>query len=168
MRRRALLQVGFGGALLLTAAGVGLSLAPSAWQAPKLSAEGRSIFEAVARAVLDGSLPEAPAARADALAAHLLRVETTINGFPKSVQDEVSLLLGMLGSAPGRLGLAGLKSPWAQAETADVQTVLQKLRLSSLALRQQTYQALRDITYAAYFSDRSTWAALGYAGPIDL
>ena len=88
--------------------------------------------------------------------------------FPKAVQDELRLLLGLLASAPGRLGLAGLAGTWQQAPTEEVRAMLQRLRLSSLDLRQQTYQALRDITYAAYFSDRSTWSTLGYAGPVDL
>jgi hypothetical protein len=168
MRRRTLLQVGIAGSVLLVAAGVGISLMPAAWQAPRLSADGRSIFDAVARAVLEGALPDEEPARGTALQAHLGRVEETINGLPKPVQDELALLLGLLASAPGRLGLAGLGSPWQQAPTADVHTMLQKLRMSSLALRQQTYQALRDITYAAYFADRSTWATLGYAGPVEL
>ena len=168
MRRRTLLRVGIASTVLLAAAGVGISLMPATWQAPRLSPEGRAIFDAVAHAVLEGALPQQQAARADALQAHLGRVEETINGFPKPVQDELTLLLGLLASGPGRLGLAGLASPWQQASTADVRAMLQKLRLSSMDLRQQTYQALRDITYAAYFADRSTWATLGYAGPVEL
>ncbi len=168
MRRRALLRVGVAGTVVLAIAGVGLSLAPPAWQPPRLSMDSRAIFTAVARAVLDGMLPIEPDRRAAALDAHLARVEETINGFPKPVQDEVNLLLGLLASVPGRLGLAGLTSSWQQAETAAVHATLQNLRTSSLALRQQTYQALRDITYAAYFADPSTWATLGYAGPLDV
>lgn len=156
------------GGALLAAAGIGLSLAPHAWQAPRLSEGGRDIFQAVARAVLDGALPEQATARSAALDAHLLRVEETIAGFPKPVQDELALLLRILGSAPGRLGLAGLVPPWHTADTTDVQSALQKLRVSSLDLRRQTYQALRDITYASYFADRSTWAHLGYGGPVPI
>ena len=81
MRRRALFQVGLAGTFLLAAAGVGVSLMPAAWQAPRLSLEGRSIFEAIARAVLDGALPDETPARNIALQAHVARVEQTINGF---------------------------------------------------------------------------------------
>lgn len=160
--------MGVAGAAVLAAAGVGLSLTPPAWQTPKLSAAGRSVFEAVARAVLEGGLPSEPGARQTALDNHLQRVEQTIAGFPKPVQDEVDLLLRLLASPPGRLGLAGLGSPWSTASLAEVQAALQQLRVSSLDLRRQTYQALRDITYASYFADRSTWAALGYAGPANV
>lgn len=160
--------MGMAGAAVLAAAGVGLSLAPAAWQPPKLSEAGRSVFEAVARAVLEGSLPLEAAPRQMALEGHLQRVEQTLAGFPKPVQDEVDLLLRLLASPPGRLGLAGLASPWSTAPVPDVQAALQQLRVSSLDLRRQTYQALRDITYAAYFADRSTWTALGYSGPLEV
>jgi hypothetical protein len=33
-----------------------------------------------------------------------------------------------------------------------------------MALRQQVFHALRDLTNAAYFADASTWAAIGYPG----
>jgi hypothetical protein len=39
------------------------------------------------------------------------------------------------------------------------------MRVSSLALKQQAYQALRDLTNAAYYADPSAWNVLGYPGP---
>jgi len=168
MQRRTLLQVGAASAALLAVAGVGLSLFAPAWQSPKLNESGRAVFRAVALAVLEGSLPADAPGQAAALDGHLLRVEDTIAGFPKTVQDELSLLLNMLTHAPGRWGLVSLKGDWADASTAEVQTALQALRVSRLDLRQQTYQALRDITCASYFADSSTWQALGYRGPPDL
>jgi hypothetical protein len=48
----------------------------------------------------------------------------------------------------------------------DVQEALQGMRLSGLALRQQAYAALHDITGAAYFSAPDTWHQLGYPGPL--
>lgn len=168
MRRRTLLQVGATSAALLAVAGAGYSLMAPAWRASQLNEVGRALFRAVALAVLDGSLPVGAVERTVALDAHLLRVEGTIMGFPKTVQDELALLLNMLTHAPGRWGLAGLGSAWDIASTGDVQAALQNMRLSSLDLRQQSYQALRDITCAAYFADPSTWQALGYSGPTDL
>jgi hypothetical protein len=67
-------------------------------------------------------------------------------------------------SAPGRLGLIGLGPRWAEASPAEVASALQSLRLSSLALRQQVYQALCELTKAAYFADAGTWAVMGYSG----
>jgi hypothetical protein len=42
------------------------------------------------------------------------------------------------------------------------------MRLSSLALKQQGYHALRDLTNAAYFSDPTAWQRMGYPGPSDI
>jgi hypothetical protein len=165
MRRRTLLQVGAAGTALLAVAGIGLALRTAVWQPPRLSAQGRHIFHAVARTVLAGVLPEAADARESALQAHVLRVEETVAGFPKAVQDELGLLLNLLASTPGRLALAGLSTDWQHADAEELQAMLQRLRTSSLDLRQQTYLALRDITYAAYFSNAPTWSVLGYAGP---
>ncbi len=51
-------------------------------------------------------------------------------------------------------------------EPAAVTEALQSMRQSSLALRQQAFHALRDITNAAYFAHASTWSAIGYPGPL--
>ncbi len=166
MRRRALLQLGLASSLVLAVAGLGSTLIAPAWQGGRLSGPARALMAAVARAVLQGVLPADAPAQAAALQAHLGRVEDTISGFPLPVQQELALLLRLLATAPGRLGLAGLTADWEEASESDIQAMLQRLRQSSLDLRQQTYQALRDITYAAYFADRSSWASLGYAGPI--
>ena len=48
---------------------------------------------------------------------------------------------------------------------AQVQVMLQRLRVSGLPLRQQTFHALRDVTNAAYFADAATWSVMGYPGP---
>ena len=87
---------------------------------------------------------------------------------PSHAQQELSQLLALLASGVGRRALAGLSSDWSAASTAEIQRALQTMRTSSIALRQQAYHALHDITGAAYFSDRSTWSLLGYPGPIDI
>ena len=74
-------------------------------------------------------------------------------------------MLGLLASAPGRVALAGLRTGWQEASVADVQRSLQDMRTSSLALRQQSYHALRDLTNAAFYADPSAWPLLGYSGP---
>ena len=45
---------------------------------------------------------------------------------------------------------------------------LQGMRVSSLALRVQVYQALHDIVSASYFSGQESWAVLGYPGPREI
>ena len=165
MQRRTLLKVGMGAGVLLTVAGAGVGLWTPGWTKDGLSAPARDGFAAVARVVLDGTLPEAAAGREAALAAHLRRLEASIAGLAPATRQELSELLAMLSLAPGRVALAGLGPRWADASVAELQAALQDRRVSSIATRQQVYHALRDLTNAAYYAEPATWAQLGYPGP---
>jgi hypothetical protein len=165
MQRRHLLQVGTAAALLLGATGAGLALLRPGVRDGRFTAEARQVFAAVAAAVLDGLLPPEPGARAAALQAHLTRMDTTLAGLPPALQGEVAELATLLATAPTRLALTGLGAAWHEAPLADVQAMLQRLRLSPVALRQQVFHALRDLTNAAWFADASAWPAIGYPGP---
>lgn len=105
---------------------------------------------------------------AQALDAWLPRLETAVAQLPPHTQRELSQLLGLLALPVGRKALAGLSGDWADAPLADVQQALQGMRSSRLAVRQQAYLALHDLTGATYFSDASTWPVLGYPGPTPL
>ena len=58
-----------------------------------------------------------------------------------------------------------LGTDWATASVDEVSTALQGMRVSRMALREQTYSALHDIVGGTYFSAPSTWPAMGYPGP---
>lgn len=165
MQRRSLLKLGIGAAAVLAVAGGGLALLRPGIEGRQLAPVGREVFAAVARAVLDGALPSDAAAQSRALHAHLERLDATVAAFPSATRAELSQLLALLGSAAGRLGLAGLRSDWPDASVDEIQQALQGMRTASLALRQQAYHALRDLTNAAYFADAATWPVMGYAGP---
>lgn len=166
MQRRTLLGLGLaGGAALVLAGGGAALLYQPAWRDGRLTAVGRNVFSAVARGVLDGSLPKDGPAQQSALSAHLERMEMTLRALPPWTQRELSDLLVLLALAPGRLALAGLVTEWSLASVAQIQTALQAMRTSRIDLRQQTYHALRDLTHAAYFADSATWEQLGYPGP---
>lgn len=165
MQRRSLLKVGAATGLLLAAAGGGLALYRPAWQAGQLTPAGSALFRAVAEAVLAGLLPAEPTSRAQALAGHLKHLQDTLTGLPPALQAEVAQLGAVLCSPPGRLALAGLSAPWAQASVPEVQQALQQMRVSSMTLRQQTYHALRDLSNAAWFASEPNWSAIGYPGP---
>lgn len=168
MQRRNLLKLGLGATVILVVAGGGVALLNPALSGGRLGEGGRDVMRAVARAVLDGALPTAADERDKAIEAHLQRVEAAIAAFPVPVQAELSQLLTLLATAPGRVALAGLSSAWPLASVAQLQQSLQGMRLSSLALKQQAYHALRDLTNAAYFSDPSAWQRMGYPGPTDI
>lgn len=163
MQRRTLLKLGLVSTAVLAVAGV-VTLRPS-FADGHLTEPAKRVMHAVARAVLDGSLPADAMAREATLTAHLARLDATIAGFPATVQGEVSQLLMLLGGTAGRRALANLAPSWEAATVAELQAALQDMRVSRMALRQQAYHALRDLTNAAYYADASVWPLLGYPGP---
>lgn len=165
MQRRTLLTLGFVAGTLLAVAGGTVALLSPGRRDGKLTEAGRAMIAAVARAVLGPLLPQDPVNQAQALHAHLERVQTTIAGMPPAMQSELDDLLTIVASAPGRLALVGLNSGWQTATDPQVTAALQGMRESALVLRQQAFHALRDITNASYFADPTTWAAIGYPGP---
>lgn len=169
MQRRTLLRVSLasGAVLALMGGGSVLFYAPG-WRDGHLTAAGRGVFAAVARGVLDGTLPPEPEAQRAALSAHLDRMDETLRAMSPATQREVAELLVILNSSPGRLAVAGLTTDWPVASVAQVQAALQGMRVSRVNLRQQAYHALRDLTHAAYFSGTATWPQLGYPGPTKL
>jgi len=165
MQRRTLLKLGIGATVLLAVAGGGIAMLRPGLVAGRLSDSARQVFAAVAAAVLDGSLPADKAQREAAIGAHLQRLDNMLAGFPAATQAELSQLLALLSSTAGRIGLAGLHTDWPQASVAELQQALQGMRTSSLAMRQQVYHALRDLTNAAFYADPASWSLLGYPGP---
>jgi hypothetical protein len=168
MQRRSLLKLG-----VATAAALSIVGGAAAWLQPglargTLSSIGREVFRSVGIAVLDKTLPVQEGARNIALNGLLHRVDVLVGALPGHAQKELSQLLSLLGNPAGRLSLAGLKQPWSDASLGDVQQALQGMRVSRLALRQQAYAALHDITAGAYFSDPSSWSVLGYPGPLKI
>lgn len=166
MHRRSWLKLGLGAAAVLAVGGGAVAWIEPGWRNGRLSPAGRLVFLHTARAFLDGSLPAGEEQRTHALAAFLDRADALIAALPAHAQRELSQLLALLATGAGRRSLAGLAPDWATATVPEIRDALQSMRVSSLALRQQAYHALHDVTGGAYFSDRSTWSVLGYPGPI--
>lgn len=155
--------------VVLAAAGTGVVLTtPPGFAQGNLSAGAGAACKAIARAVLDGRLPDDPAQRESLLDAYLQRLEAVIAGFPSAVQAEISELLTLLSTTAGRVGLMGVLRSWPSASVDDIQAGLASMRRSSLGLRLQAYHALRDLTHAAWYADEARWSELGYPGPIAL
>ena len=168
MQRRTLLKLGATSAALLVVIGGTAALIQPGLERGILTPAGRDVFRAIGLGVLDKTLPDPAPAKEVALAALLGRVDLLVTALPPHAQAELSQLLSILASGAGRRVLAGLTTPWPNATAADVQAALQDMRLSSLAVRQQAYAALHDITAGAYFSEPTTWAQLGYPGPLTI
>jgi hypothetical protein len=164
MKRRTWIKLGLiSGAVLAVAAG-SIALIQPARREGRLTERGRAVFAALAPAVLDTLLPTEPEARAHAVQAYLGRVEVALAGLPPALQAEVDELITVLGSTAGRLALTGLRNDWSVATPSELAAALQGMRESSLAVRQQAFHAVRDITSSSYFSDTGTWATIGYPG----
>lgn len=161
--RRALLKTGLAGGLLLGGAGL---VALIAGRDPR--AERHEVLSALAAAVLDGALPDEPAAARAALARCVADTGTAIDGLSPAAQDELAELFTLLSLAPGRLLLAGLSRPWAQAAPSEVRAALDGWRTHRLELMQAAYQALHDLLLGAWYGDEAHWMAMGYGGPVRL
>ena len=168
MQRRTWLKLGIVSAAALAVVGGAAVLIQPGLERGALTATGREVFRAVATGVLDKTLPEQTGAKDAALTALLGRIDILISALPPHAQAELSQLVSILGSSAGRMALAGLNTGWRDAGVQEVQAALQSMRFSSLALRQQAYAALHDITAGAYFSEPDSWAVLGYPGPLKI
>ncbi|MCY1295128.1 hypothetical protein D9M69_506010 [compost metagenome] len=167
MRRRSFIALGLtAGALAWWAGRQGLPL--SGMHQGRLSPDSRVVLTGAAYAILQGCLPTSPAAARIALLAMLDRIDELIGQLPSASQAELSQLMGLLCSAPGRRLLAGLEKDWNEASVDEIDAALEGMRHSSLAPRQQAYLALHEIITGAYFADSSSWPRIGYPGPMTI
>jgi hypothetical protein len=165
MKRRSLLKLGLGAAVVIGVAGTGVALIKPGLIDGRLSPASRELMSAAAQGVLGELLPPPGAARDAALEAQLARLDVAIAALPAATRAELSQALGLLGTAAGRIALVGLSSPWAKAAPADVAQALNAMRLSSSNTRQQVYHALRDLNSIAFFAEPANWTLAGYPGP---
>ena len=145
-----------------------MSLWRPGWDQGRLTAEGRGVFRAVGRAVLDGSLPGETSEQDRVLDEYLDRVDATVAALPSTSRIELSRLLALLSTSVGRMALTGLPDDWAKGTVSHVQKALEAMRTSRLTLPQQAYHALRELSMAAYFSAPFSWDLLGYPGPLEI
>ena len=68
--------------------------------------------------------------------------------------------------APARRLLVGIPDDWPDAKTADVAAFLQSWRVHRFTMLQTAYHALHDLVIGGWYADESTWASIGYPGPI--
>ena len=161
--RRSFLKVGLLGTLALAAAG-GLYRFTRPTETP-----GPFMMDEAARSVLMAVVPamlkDAVSSPADIDAA-ITRIEDAIHGLPRAAQKEVQELFALLALGPSRRLLAGVPDDWRQAKLEDVNAFLQDWRFSRIALFQGAYLGLHDLITGSWYSQESTWASIGYPGPI--
>jgi hypothetical protein len=165
--RRSFLKVGALGALALAAAG-GVYRATHACAPQRfvLDGEARAALDAIVPAILAGALPQAPGARAAAVASTTAGVHQAILGLPLATQKEVQDLFGLLAFGPARRFLTGIADGWAGASVEQVGAFLQDWRVHRFALLRSAYQALHDLVLGAWYANPASWDAIGYPGPL--
>ncbi|MCC6198177.1 MAG: hypothetical protein IT518_27305 [Burkholderiales bacterium] len=166
MSRRTFITAGLVGAAALVAAGWlrGPYAPGSGVPRRALDADGEALFGAVAPVLLAGALPAGAEARA-ALDEVLDGIDRAIAGLSPAARAELAQLVALLSLPPVRLGLARISPSWREAAPADVRAFLDRCRASSTLLLRATYDALHQLTFAAWYGNPKSWPAIGYPGP---
>lgn len=162
--RRSFLKLGLAGSLALIVAG-GVYRAIRKPEAPgkfAMDDTARAILSALVPAMLKGAINPAP----DETERVIGSVQSAIAGLPLSAQQEIRDLFSLLALGPSRRFLVGLPDDWPQAKQEDVAAFLQNWRTSRLALLQTAYHGLHDLILGSWYSEPSSWAAIGYPGPV--
>lgn len=133
--------------------------------ASALSPEGADIMRALIPAMLDGALPEATGERRDAVEQTVLAIATAIDGLPPLARDELATLFALLALAPVRIAFAGVDKPWRDASADDASAFLVRLRNSRWSMKRAAYDALHQLTIAAWYANPRAWPSIGYPGP---
>ncbi|MSP58968.1 MAG: hypothetical protein EXR72_01275 [Myxococcales bacterium] len=163
MRRRGFLRLGLLGGGLLALSSVGLGMWPALLRhAPRRKLELLDEMEFAVLAAVAARVVTQPDADPIELA-H--RVEEAVRfGAPES-QDDFKKLLRLLENGFAGMLLDLRPRPFTRLPPEAQDAALLAFRDSRLALRRSGYHALRRLTAAAYYSNISTWAGLGYPGP---
>ncbi|AKU93258.1 gluconate 2-dehydrogenase subunit 3 family protein [Vulgatibacter incomptus] len=164
--RRAVLKYGLGGALALSAGGVGLSFQRTASRTPSrplraLDPRSFAILAAVAERI-------SPAGDGFPAASEL-EVAEAIDGLlatsHPAVLDEVKQLLALVENGLAGMLLDGRPQPFTSLSPDDQDRALLAWRRSSLGLRRTAYKALHGLCAAAYYASPRIYPQVGYPGP---
>jgi hypothetical protein len=170
--RRQLLKTGAAAAVGLW----GVSVAGAWLENSALAASGPSglaffrpkdlpLMRAVVGAHLEWALPQGGnAIRLDAIDRTIAAADRYFSSYSPAVQAEALQGFDLIGLAPVRW-LGGLWSSWESASTADVNRYLEGLRTGRFSLSRQLYQLIAGLAVVGWYSQPSSWAAIGYPGP---
>jgi hypothetical protein len=137
----------------------------SAIPASALSADGSDIMRALIPALLDGALPAEPGARQAAIEETVTAVATAIDGLSPVAREDLSALFAMLSFAPLRIAFADIDGAWRDASVSDANAFLVRLQKSRWSVKRTAYDALHQLTFAAWYANPRTWPSIGYPGP---
>jgi hypothetical protein len=96
----------------------------------------------------------------------MTRIQGAISSLTLQSQQDVADLFKLLAAAPARRWLAGVDDDWQQAKPEQVKLFVQAWRGHRSPTLQTAYLALHDLVLGSWYADESTWAGIGYPGPI--
>ena len=97
--------------------------------------------------------------------------DTIANYLPNDTQQEMSLLLNMLSSAPGMLLLTQIaRKPFARLTRAEREAVLLSFGKSQITSKRKAFTGLKQLAIIKFFGTpklvpNPSWAAMGYDAP---
>lgn len=163
LSRRRLIFTGVAGAAVLVAA---RWLQPShSVAASALSADAADVMRAIIPALLDGALPDDATQRRAAIEDTVGAVGKAIAGLPPAAREELSSLFALLDFAPVRIAFADIDFAWRDADVVTTNAFLVRLQKSRWSVKRTAYDALHQLTFAAWYASPSTWPSIGYPGP---
>lgn len=167
--RRGFLKKGFFGGLLLALGGGGYLFTRKSVEVD-LPADGLLVLSpkefAIVSALAWRLVPRRdgfPGVDAVQVARGCDRILTMVDA---TAVDETRQLLMLLENALPNFLLGGRPSTFTTLSTDAQDQVLREWQTSRLTLRRTGYTALRGLVMAAYFASPTTWAAVGYPGPL--
>ena len=132
----------------------------------KLDADGEALFAAVIPVLLAGALPAGTRKRGRPRSRIRSPASTRPSpGCPPAAQHELAQLFALLALPPVRWSFARVGAPWRDAPEAEVRRFLDRCRDSSFALLRTAYDALHQLTFAAWYGNPRAWPGIGYDGP---
>lgn len=131
-----------------------------------LGAAEQQMLSVMADAILHDVLPAEEALRQTWLDVVVANCALGIAVLTPRLQRETHELVSALARAPLRLLVIGQWSGWQDQGRERIQARLEQLQGSANPTHRIVYRALRDLIIGAYYSDRRSWAGIGYDGPI--
>lgn len=133
-----------------------------------LTDDGRSVFRAMARAVVGETLPADAASRNRILDAFLVDFENMLMNLPAAKRMQISAVAGVLANAPTRYMTTGRWRSWTAATDDEVREALLRMRESGNMLTDAAFTVVRAIISLHFYSAKPHWALAHYPGPMSI
>lgn len=176
--RRTFMKTGIAGSVVLVASGWatkgvfwGARSRPAQVDGQKLEfltiADAHAL-RAMAPSLLAGPFLEASPEVDAMLDAVVVGFDRAACGMLPTVQNEIRQLMALLTLPPARLLLGRRVRRWQDADQADIEAFINRLRNSSRDLFRSAYDALLQLTAASWYGNPQSWTSIGYDGPPQL